>query len=408
MSEGLGMDATEPSAQPTGLIKSLSLTHLLSYGEGHPPVTLGSLNVLVGANGSGKSNFLEALALLQAAPNQLTRPLRDSGVREWLYKTPGRTTAPAPDAVIEAILHQPASTHGLRYRLAFNEEGGRMQVTDELLEREHPTPNDDEPDFFYRWDQGQPKLTMPHGGVRRLDRESVQFDASILAQKRDADFYPMLAWVAQRLSGIALHRDWTFGRHAAPRQPQKADAPTDRLEPDASNLGLVLNRVRLDVTARRQLLLALREVYEGIEDVDVRVTSGTVQVFLMESGGAMPATRLSDGTLRYLALLSLLCDPSPPPLIVLEEPELGLHPDMLPVVARLLRDASQRTQLVVTTHAPGLVDALSDQPDAILVCEKTDRGSTLTRLDAEQLAPWLMKYRLGELWTSGQIGGNRW
>jgi len=152
----------------------------------------------------------------------------------------------------------------------------------------------------------------------------------------------------------------------------------------------------------------LRTVYEGIEDVDVRVEGGTAQVFLIEAKGVIPATRLSDGTLRYLAILTLLCDPSPPPLIVLEEPELGLHPDMLPTLARLLADASTRTQLVVTTHAPGLVDAFSDNPEAILVCERDENGTHIERLDATHLAPWLEKYRLGELWARGQIGGTRW
>ena len=122
----------------------------------------------------------------------------------------------------------------------------------------------------------------------------------------------------------------------------------------------------------------------------------------------MPATRLSDGTLRYLSLLALLCDPTPPPLIVIEEPELGLHPDVLPTLARLLVEASARTQLVVTTHAPALVDALSETPESVLVCERGPQGTRIERLEAEPLAPWLEKFRLGELWTRGEIGGTRW
>ena len=93
---------------------------------------------------------------------------------------------------------------------------------------------------------------------------------------------------------------------------------------------MVLNRLRGDPKAKIKLLTALRKLYDGVEDFDVHVEAGSVQVFLQEGNVTMPATRLSDGTLRYLCLLAILCHPSPPKLICIEEPELGLHPDILP------------------------------------------------------------------------------
>lgn len=391
------------------LIKSLQLANLLSYGPDHPPIELRPLNVLVGANGSGKSNFLEAISLLQAAPDQITRPVREGGgIHDWLHQTAGQTGA-RPDAWVEAVIANGHDAEYFRYRVTFNEMGGRFQIQDEFLEYEKTQPGKAQPYFFYRWNGGHPVLNAKGMGERGLQRDSIQPDLSILAQKRDADIYPELTWVARQLDSIRQYRDWTFGRYATPRLAQKTDAPNDRLEPDCSNLGLMLNRLRMNGAARRKLIAALRQVYEGIEDVDVSIQGGTVQVFLLEANGcAIPATRLSDGTLRYLALLTVLCDPDPPPLVTIEEPELGLHPDMLPVVADLLTDASERTQLIVTTHAPGLVDALTDQPECILVCERGETGTTIERLDAKQLQPWLEKYRLGQLWTSGQLGGNRW
>ncbi|MDP3425413.1 MAG: AAA family ATPase [Burkholderiaceae bacterium] len=391
------------------LIKSLQLANLLSYGPDHPPIELRPLNVLVGANGSGKSNFLEAISLLQAAPDQIARPVRDGGgIHDWLHQTAGQTGA-RPDAWVEAVIANGHDAEYFRYRVTFNEMGGRFQIQDEFLEYEKTQPGKAQPYFFYRWNGGHPVLNAKGMGERGLQRDSIQPDLSILAQKRDADIYPELTWVARQLDSIRQYRDWTFGRYATPRLAQKTDAPNDRLEPDCSNLGLMLNRLRMNGAARRKLIAALRQVYEGIEDVDVSIQGGTVQVFLLEANGcAIPATRLSDGTLRYLALLTVLCDPDPPPLVTIEEPELGLHPDMLPVVADLLTDASERTQLIVTTHAPGLVDALTDQPECILVCERGETGTTIERLDAKQLQPWLEKYRLGQLWTSGQLGGNRW
>src|SRR5205814_1063376 len=104
---------------------------------------------------------------------------------------------------------------------------------------------------------------------------------------------------------------------------------------------------------------------------------------LTEGDFTIPATRLSDGTLRYLCLLAILCDPNPPRVVCIEEPELGLHPDLLPNVADLLIEASQRTQLIVTTHSDSLVDSMTEQPETVLVCEKREGQTRIRRLDAE-------------------------
>lgn len=379
------------------LIQQLKITNLLSYGADTDTITLGALNVLIGPNGSGKSNFLEALSLLQAAPDQITRPIRDGGgIKDWLHKSASGSEAPV-DARIDAVIANSGGSKDFRYSLAFHETGGRFEISDEFLENETADPGKSQPYFYYRWNGGRPVLNTTTLGERKLLRESIKPDQSILAQKRDADLYPELTWVADQLRAMRLYREWTFGRYAAPRLPQKTDLPTDKLEQDASNLGLVLNRLRMNVTARRRLLEALRVVYPGIEDVDVRIEGGTAQVFLIERCGIMPATRLSDGTLRYLSMLALLCDPAPPPLVVIEEPELGLHPDVLPALAELLTEASARTQLVVTTHTAALVDALADRPDTILACERTDSGSQIRRLSPDELSDWLDKYHAGEL-----------
>ncbi|MDQ6955030.1 MAG: AAA family ATPase, partial [Mariprofundaceae bacterium] len=173
-------------------------------------------------------------------------------------------------------------------------------------------------------------------------------------------------------------------------------------------LGLVLNSIRQFPDAKRKLLDSLRQLYEGITDYEVAIDSGYVQVFIEENGMSIPATRLSDGTLRYLSLLAVLCHPKPPALICIEEPELGLHPDVLSHLAELLIEASQRTQLFVTTHSETLVDALSDTPESVLVCEKENVGTSIRRCDQDELSVWLEKYSLGELWRRGGIGGNRW
>jgi predicted ATPase len=232
-------------------------------------------------------------------------------------------------------------------------------------------------------------------------------DQSILSQVRDPTQYPEIDFLASVYRRIKIYGDWDVGRHSPPRIPQPADLPGDFLLEDASNLGLVLNDLEHQAGGLKAIEDQLRRFYAGIERVTAKVQGGMVQVFFHEKGLSrpIPATRISDGTLRYLCLLTILCHPKPPPLICIEEPEMGLHPDVLPMVAELLVEASQRTQLIVTTHSDLLVSGLSEVPESVLVCERDDNGTTLRRLEKDKLAEWLDKYSLGDLWLKGEIGG---
>ncbi|QYM92505.1 AAA family ATPase [Dickeya zeae] len=386
------------------MIKSIQLTNFLSFGASTQPIELKALNVIVGPNGSGKSNLLEAIELLRNAPDKLITPIRDGGgVSDWLWKG-GQGK---PTATLNAVFTNPKGPQSLRYQLSFTEVAQRFEMVDERIENEHPADGHPEPYFYYHFNNARPTLNVKNK-KRALQLEDIDLEKSILAQRRDPDQYPEITYLAQELARIRLYREWSFGRYTPPRQPQKADLPNDHLESTSTNLGLVLNRLRRDPLVKQRLLKALQALYDGIDDYDVQIEGGTVQVFFHEGRFTIPATRLSDGTLRYLCLLAVLCHPNPPPLICLEEPELGLHPDVLPTLGALLKETSNRTQLIVTTHSDVLVDAMSDQPDAVLVAEKTPEGTTMTRLDAENLKPWLENYRLGQLWTRGDIGGTRW
>jgi len=206
-----------------------------------------------------------------------------------------------------------------------------------------------------------------------------------------------------------FYREWSFGRNTVFRNPQEAGNRNDRLDEDFSNLGLFLNRLKTrKPKAKTAILNGLKDLYNGVDDFNVSIEGGSVQVFFTEGEFTIPATRLSDGTLRYLCLLALLCDPDPPKLLCIEEPELGLHPDILPKLADLLIEASQRTQIIVTTHSDILVDAMTETPESVVVCEKQEGRTSMVRLSKDDLAVWLDQYRLGQLWTRGEIGGTRW
>jgi predicted ATPase len=386
------------------LIHNLKVSGLLSFGPKGIDLPLKPLNVLIGPNGSGKSNLLEVLALLRSAPTNLPAPVKEmGGVREWLWK--GRQ--PASEARLDVTVDY-AQRRALRHVLAIGDHGGRFEVLDERIEYERPNQGKSEPYFFYRFQQGDPVLNEFHDEIgRRLKRENVLPEQSILSQVRDPERYPALASLQLRYEQIRLYRNWSFGPGAALRREQSTHDRSDVLNDGGENLALVLSRIRTRV--KTELRESLQKLYEGVEDVSLSVDGGNVLLFLEEAGGReIPATRLSDGTLRYLALLAILLHPDPPPLVAIEEPELGLHPDVIPHIARLLVRASERTQLMVTTHSRMLVEALGSDPSAILVCEKEEGETRITRLDASRLAAWLKDYSLGELWSMGEIGGNRW
>ncbi len=193
------------------------------------------------------------------------------------------------------------------------------------------------------------------------------------------------------------------------RRSQAADLPGDFLLENGYNLGLVLTGLMNRAGFRRVLMDQIRRLYPKIEDVVVTVHGGAVQVFLHEAGlsSSTPTSRISDGTLRYLCLLVILLHPEPPPLICIKEPELGLHPDAVSALGELLIEASARTQLIVTTHSPSLISALSSIPEAVVVCERDESGSHLRRLSPEKVGDWLKDYSLGDAWLMGAVGGNR-
>jgi len=407
------------------IIRTIKLQNFLSFGPEAEPVELKSLNVLIGPNASGKSNIIEALNLLRATADDLGAPIREGGgVDEWLWKGKGATKTPT--AELEVTVYNPEADYPipLRHRLAFTMVGQRFALMDEVVENERPDIAEaDDVRFYYRYQNGHPVLNVRRmaepedygtNGVsyyeRKLRREDLAPDQSVLSQRKDPDQYPEITYLGQQYCQFKLYREWNLGRYTPPRLPQKADLPNDFLLEDAGNLGLILN----DLEHRSGLLAILREklkeFHPQFTHISVRIQGGTVQVFPEEKGMRQPisATRLSDGTLRYLCLLAILCHPAPPPLIAIEEPELGLHPDILPGLAELLIEASHRTQLVVTTHSDALVDALSAVPEAIVVCEKGNGAATLRRLDEKELANWLESYSLDQLWRRGEIGGNRW
>lgn len=395
------------------MFKSIHFKNFLSYGSNSKAIDLDSLNIIIGPNGSGKSNLLEGIALLQSCPGQLEAPIRDGGgTKDWLWKGEIENPIASLEVLVDKKIFKKLSMD-LRYRFNFTEKGKRFEIVDECIENKGPYPNESQPYFYYRYENNHPVINVfgennQEAKKRYLAREEVDPEKSILAQRKDPDSYPELTRLSEIFQSIRIYRDWSFGRFTPPRLPQPADLPNYWLEENARNLGLILNRLKRNSKTKALLIEKFKAIYEEAEDFDVMIEGGMVQIFVQENQFNIPATRLSDGTLHYLSLLAILYDPAPPPLICIDEPELGLHPDLINHIAEALRYASENTQLIVSTHSVGLVEAFSDTPESILVCEKINGSTEMERLEKSKLIPWLNEYNLGQLWTSGEIGGTRW
>ena len=313
-------------------LRSIKLDGFLSFPPGSPAIELEPLNVLIGPNGSGKSNLIEAVELLHATPTAFAQAIRSGGgVAEWLWKGDGFESEPAATIEVEIIGSEPIPD--LRYGLTFAINGQRAEILNEFacskssfirgLVKYRSLGNQVLSDanfltgYYYWFNQGQPLLTQRASNgdrvIRSLFQREVKFDESILVQRKDPDAYPELTWLGQQFAQIQMFREWSFGRDVALRQPQPADLPSDVLLPDACNLGLVLNELEFS-GAGVELNRLLGRFLPRFERFSTRILGGTVQSYLHEVGlrAPIPMSRLSDGTIRFVALLALLLAPTPP------------------------------------------------------------------------------------------------
>jgi predicted ATPase len=370
------------------LLRKVKLENLLSFRN--TEVELRGLNVLIGANASGKSNLIEAIGLLQAAPVDLNVAiLRLGGVR--------LVCSLASRSPVAAIECRDIEDEPLKYRLAFHEEAHGF-----VISREHLGNYAHEPAYFERvganvqFDEEHPAKISPMQSVFGV-------------YKNPADPTPTTR-VGQNFEAIRIYREFRTAGNTEARRGVSTSTRKDFLDEGGDNLALVL----LDMNFRdlhETVRAYLHRFCDRFNDVKVSLDGPIAKTYVVESGLLEPLVswRLSDGTLKFLCLLAVLLQQQLPPLICIEEPEVGLHPEAIQIVAEALVEASERTQIIVTTHSEALIDALSDRPEDILVTERDfDNSTQFRRLNNEQLSAWLERYSLGQLWRKGEIGGNRW
>jgi predicted ATPase len=404
-------------------LKSIRPVNLLSFGPDTEEIELRPLNILIGPNGSGKSNLIEILGLLSKFPERdpWAKVRETGGAHEWIWKGKGGGSKQTLLSVTTtgekvSVFSDQDEEKSLFYSISLWAADGAFGVmTERFLEIENGEDGTLANQNAYDRDEREPfSYPINTENVFAQQDQKLPIGRSVLSMIGSASTLaisqPRISEFADNIERFAFYRDWVFGSDFTARQPVSAGQPVEMLLENASNLAQLLARYQSDFRPTFDLINELmKKFYEPIKSVEVRIVSTHLQVAIFEEGGfSIPAYRLSDGTLRWLALLVILLNPTPGPVTCIEEPELGLHPDMIPTLADLLRDASMRTQLIITTHSQSLVECFSDDPEAVCVCEKVEGSTVIRRLDKERLKVWLTDYSLGQLWASGQIGGNRW
>lgn len=331
-------------------------------------------NILIGANGSGKSNFVEIFHFLDA--------VRDAQLEDFVARAGGA----------DPLLHYGASTtETMSVRILFDEPRWGLEL---VLE-----PTDDQRLFV------KSQVTHRLHGVASMSWGS-RFEAGIggdpvdPAQARDKRF--LESWRIYDFRGV--------GPGSALRKNSDLyDCET--LHPDGSNLTSFLYFLRQKHSEHYgKIRDCVRLVAPFFEDFDIRPFALDKRILRLRwrhaaASRSFDVSEFSDGTLRFVALATVLVQPTElgPSTIVLDEPELGLHPFAINVLASLIQSASVNTQLIVSTQSSQLIDSF--EPEDVLVADRLGGATQLTRLKSSELAEWLEDYTLGELWQKNELGG---
>lgn len=359
----------------------------------------GRLNVLIGSNGSGKSNLLQSLELLQkAAAGKLSEEiLRLGGIAPLLWDEQARS-------ILWTIQAKYPSGGSLTYEIELQRLGltGGYRIEKEslrdpsvsVIERSSTNAT------FYGSEGYWMKLSgnsMPEAEAALSRCFSMREDSTALT------FY-------KSLLGWSIYHDLRVDREAPLRQAAVARFEK-QIAVDGQNLIPVLHTLYTgNRDFKKSLDAAMRAAFgtDYEELVFPPAADQRVQLRLRWKSlkTEQSAANLSDGTLRFLLMVAILANPEPGGLIAIDEPETGLHPSMLPIIAELAAEASERTQVILTTHSPQFLDAFSkEQPPTTTVAEWVDGETKLSVIDGDELRRWLQHYSLGAMFRSGELEG---
>jgi predicted ATPase len=340
---------------------------------------LGPINVVVGPNGSGKSNFIGVFEFLHA--------IREGHLKDYVIKAGGA----------DKVLHFGIKvTQKLKIHISFQEEVNQYAITLEPTEDDRLYPSSES---VYFWNKS-------HSEPYEERLVSLGFEAGISNPKGR----PIADYVRRHLDRWRIYH---FHDTSSSSPMKKTGDVNDNryLRPDGSNLAAFLFFLRKTEEASYSLIRrTVQRVAPFFDDFQLepqRLNPDKIRLEWRHKGSEayFDVSSFSDGTLRFIALATLFLQPKEyrPSMILVDEPELGLHPYAITLLASLVKQASQKTQVILSTQSPLLLDHF--QPEDVLVADRVEGGTQFTRLESAKLATWLENYSLGELWEKNEIGG---
>lgn len=371
-----------------GAINSLSISGFKSICE-LDNFGLRDLNVIIGANGAGKSNFIQAFQMLKAmSERNFSRFILERGGSDnFLFNGPKIT-----DAISMQFDFEPQSYSGginsYRFQLTSTQDE-KFLITED---RKYEGP-------------GMQTVWRSYGTP---SEESRLYDKS---NKKSANGkYPGIGYyVYQSISQwVVYHFHDTSA--SAPMRRSEIIEDNQQLRSDASNIASFLLRLKQEeAPAYEEIVDAVRLVIPFFDrfrlDVKKMGESEKARLSWQQKGSDFPMQpyHFSDGAIRFICLATALLQPQPPSTIIIDEPELGLHPAAIVILAELIRAASGRTQVITATQSPALIDQFAIED--VVVVNREDGASIFQRLQEEDFSVWLEDYSVGELWTKNVIAG---
>ncbi|MCU0496161.1 MAG: AAA family ATPase [Anaerolineae bacterium] len=376
------------------------------------------LNILIGKNGSGKSNLMGLMRLLANAvrdPKGLSDTINyEGGFRAIIWRGgQDKNESITIQLEFDQITSVP-NTDKLYYeiQIAPQAKNNAYYISKEELSRDPYEGHSNRYIFLGAYD-GQLKILNLGKGQDQNEAELEDYsDQALMIGQLRTSRYRVINEIREAIGDWVSFRG--FGEdalqniYAAQSLTMDAQRPL-RLKTDGSNLIAVLSALKENgdyADAYEQLTEALSAAFGDFKALQLPSRSyGNAELeWRFQNNWQFPAGLLSDGTLRFLGLAVLLNLPDPPALIALDEPEIGLHPEMLPLLAEMLKATSRRSTVFVATHSPELLSAEAIESGDVVTVEKEAYETRLERPQAERLRLWLERYTLGNLWMMGKLG----
>lgn len=367
---------------------------------------LNPLNVVIGANGSGKTSLLDVFSLLAAsAAGELNDSLSIAGgIDSNLTNLNAAKDGKSRDMSFKLSMTIPQSTP-VDYLIAIASQGVGYEIVEESLTQQRD--NKPEPFKHIVAHRNEIRYYDPEAKPRGLVRPNWDYDRKESALSQVPKMFQEPEDFRRRLASSTHYHVLDVSRRAPIRLPQQmrdAKLPGH----DGEDLVSCLYTMReTDPDRYESIEATLRAGFPEFERLNFPpVAAGTISMTWKDKSSKNPfyMHQLSEGTLRFLWLTTLLQSPGLTSVTMIDEPEVSLHPELLSLLADLLREAAERTQLIVATHADRLIRFL--KPAEVLTIDTNEQGAAeFTWADELDLEKWLEEYTLDEVWRMGRIGG---